>query len=153
MIINIKNSRFYFILISILIILCDQYTKNIININHDSLINKDYIFFRIDYVKNYGAAFNMFTGSRIFLSIVSTIISVLLTYFILIKKNLRNIELLSYTFILGGTIGNGIDRISMGYVIDFINLNFINFPIFNIADISINIGLIFTIYGLIKYKT
>ncbi len=60
--------------------------------------------------------------------------------------------MLSYGFILGGTVGNGIDRLMKGYVIDFINLNIINFPVFNIADISINIGLIFIIYGLIKYK-
>ena len=152
MIINIKNNRFYLILISILIIFTDQFTKNIININHKSLINIDLIFFSIDYVKNTGAAFNMFSGSRIFLSTVSIIITLFLLYFILNKNNLSNLELLSYSFILGGTIGNGIDRVTKGYVIDFINLNFINFPVFNIADISINIGLIFIIYGLIKNK-
>ena len=62
------------------------------------------------------------------------------------------IDLLSFSFILGGTLGNGIDRITKGYVIDFINLNFIDFPIFNIADVSINIGLILAIYALIKNK-
>ena len=149
---NIKNNRFYFILFSILIILSDQYTKNIININYKSLINKDLIFFSIDYVKNYGAAFNILSGSRVFLSVISSIIAIVLIYIILNKKNITNLDLLSYSFILGGTIGNGIDRITKGYVIDFINLNFINFPVFNIADISINIGLIFLIYGLIKYK-
>ena len=76
MIINIKSYRFYFILISILIILSDQLTKYIINLNHTSLINNDLIFFSIDYVKNYGAAFNILSGSRIFLSTVSTIIGV-----------------------------------------------------------------------------
>lgn len=76
----------------------------------------------------------------------------LLIYFILYKKQLSNLDLLSYSFILAGTIGNGIDRITNGYVIDFINLNFIDFPVFNIADISINIGLIFILYGLIKNK-
>ena len=55
-------------MLSIIIILSDQYTKYIININHRSLINNDFIFWSIDYVKNYGAAFNMFSGSRIFLS-------------------------------------------------------------------------------------
>ena len=150
--IYIKNNRYYLILISILIILSDQFTKNIINVNHKSLINNDLIFFSIDYVKNYGAAFNMLSGSRIFLSTVSIIIALILIYFILYKKNLSNIDLLSYSFILGGTVGNGIDRVSKGYVIDFINLNFINFPVFNIADISINIGLIFIIYGIIKNK-
>ena len=152
MIINFKNNRFYYILISILIILSDQFTKNIININHKSLINNDLIFFSIDYVKNDGAAFNILSGSRIFLSTLSIIITLVLIYFILNKKNLSNLDLLSYSFILGGTIGNGIDRVTKGYVIDFINLNFINFPVFNIADISINIGLIFIIYRLIKYK-
>ena len=150
--IYITNNRYYLILISILIILSDQFTKNIINVNHKSLINNDLIFFSIDYVKNYGAAFNMLSGSRIFLSTVSIIIALILIYFILYKKNLSNIDLLSYSFILGGTVGNGIDRVSKGYVIDFINLNFINFPVFNIADISINIGFIFIIYGLIKYN-
>ena len=153
MIINIKSYRFYFILISILIILSDQLTKYIINLNHTSLINNDLIFFSIDYVKNYGAAFNILSGSRIFLSTVSTIITLYLIYFILCKKNISNLDLLSYSFILAGTVGNGIDRIIKGYVIDFINLNFIDFPVFNIADISINVGLILIIYGLIKNKT
>ena len=99
MIINTKSNRFYFILLSILIILSDQYTKNIININHRSLINYDFIFFSVDYVKNYGAAFNIFSGSRIFLSTVSTIISLILIYFILRKKNISNLDLLSYSFI------------------------------------------------------
>ena len=152
MIINIKSYRFYFILISILIILSDQLTKYIISLNHTSLINNDLIFFSIDYVKNYGAAFNILSGSRIFLSTVSTIITLYLIYFILYKKNISNLDLLSYSLILAGTVGNGIDRIIKGYVIDFINLNFIDFPVFNIADISINIGLIFIIYGLIKNK-
>ena len=153
MIINIKSYRFYFILISILIILSDQLTKYIINLNHTSLINNDLIFFSIDYVKNYGAAFNILSGSRIFLSTVSTIITLYLIYFILCKKNISNLNLLSYSLILAGTVGNGIDRIIKGYVIDFINLNFIDFPVFNIADISINVGLILIIYGFIKNKT
>ena len=152
MMLNIKNIRFYYILLSIFIILSDQFTKNIININHTSILKNNLLFFSIDYVKNYGAAFNILSGSRIFLSTVSTIITLILIYLILYKKNLTNLDLFSYSFILAGTIGNGIDRIIRGYVIDFINLNFIDFPVFNIADISINIGFIFIIYGLIKDK-
>ena len=147
-----KNKRLYFILLSILIVLSDQFLKNIIKINHESLINKDLLFFSIDYVRNYGAAFNLLSGNRIFLSTVSTIITIILSYLILNKKIINNLDLLSYSLILGGTIGNGIDRITRGYVIDFINLNFINFPVFNIADISINLGLIVIIYGFIKNK-
>ena len=152
MILNIKKNRFSYIFLSILITLSDQFTKHFIDINHTSFINKDLLLFSIDYVKNYGAAFNILNGNRIFLSTISTIITLLLIYFILYKKNLSNLDLFSYSFILAGTIGNGIDRITNGYVIDFINLNFIDFPVFNIADISINIGLIFILYGLIKNK-
>ena len=152
MMLNIKNNRFYYILLSSFIILSDQLTKHIIDIYHTSYINSDLLFFSIDYVKNYGAAFNILNGSRIFLSTISTIITLFLIYFILYKKNLRNPDLISYSLILAGTIGNGIDRITKGYVIDFINLNFIDFPVFNIADISINIGFIFILYGLIKNK-
>ena len=148
---NTKNSRYYFILISIIMIIFDQTTKNIMIKNYKSFINKDLIFFSIDYVKNFGAAFNLFSGSRLFLSIVSLVISIVLIYIILFN-NTSKINLLGYSFILGGSIGNGIDRITKGYVVDFINLNFINFPVFNIADLSINLGLIFIIYGFFKYK-
>jgi len=115
-------------------------------------INKDFLLFRLDFVKNYGAAFNIFTGSRIFLSFISIIFSILLIYLILRKNTLNTFDLYSYSFILGGTIGNGMDRILKGFVIDFINLNIINFPVFNIADISINIGFIFLFYSILKNK-
>ena len=150
---NILYHRFYFILISIIIVLSDQLAKLIISVYKKSLLDKDFIIFSLDYVKNFGAAFNLFTGSRMFLSLVSIIISIMLFNFILYKKYTSNIHLLSYSFILGGTLGNGIDRITKGYVIDFINLNFIDFPIFNIADISINIGFIIVIYTFVKNKS
>ena len=81
MMLNIKSNRFYSILLSIFIISSDQLSKNIINSNHKSLINNDLILFSIDYVKNYGAAFNIFNGNRIFLSAISTIITLLLIFF------------------------------------------------------------------------
>ena len=147
-----KYNRIYFILISIILTVSDQLTKHFINNNFKSLTNKDLIIFSLDYVKNFGAAFNLFNGSRVFLSMVSIIITIVLLCIILKKKNIGNIDLLSYSFILGGTIGNGLDRITKGFVIDFINLNFINFPVFNVADISINIGILLIIYSFIKYK-
>ena len=148
---NIKK-RLYFILLSTIIVLSDQSTKHVVSLNYKSFINTNFIVFTIEYVKNYGAAFNIFSGSRVFLSIISVIATILLIYIILNKKIISNIELFSLSFILGGTIGNGIDRVSKGYVIDFINLKFIDFPVFNIADISINIGFLLIIYFFIKYK-
>ena len=150
--INKIQTKLYFLSLSIFIILIDQFTKYLMFYNYKLLINKDFILFRLDFVKNYGAAFNLFSGSRIFLSFISIFFSILLIYLILRKNTLKTIDLYSYSFILGGTIGNGIDRILKGFVIDFINLNIINFPVFNISDISINIGFIFLLYSFFKYN-
>ena len=149
MIINIKT-KLYFVSLSIFIVLIDQFTKYLIFYNKKLFINKDFLLFKLDFVKNYGAAFNIFSGNRILLSLISIIFSLLLIYLILRKNTLNTFDLYSYSFILGGTIGNGIDRILKGFVVDFINLNIINFPVFNIADISINIGFIFLLYNIFK---
>ena len=148
--INQIQTKLYFITLSFFILIIDQFTKLLIFNNLKEFVNKDFLLFRIDIVKNYGAAFNLFSGSRVFLSFISIIFSLLLIYLILRKKTSNIYDLFSYSFILGGTIGNGIDRIIKGFVIDFINLNFINFPIFNIADISINIGFLIILFRILK---
>ena len=149
----IRNlTKLPFTILSIFIIIIDQITKYLIANNHKLIINKDFLIFRLDFVKNYGAAFSILSGNRLFLSAVSIIFSLVLIYLIYRKMSTNKNDLLSYSFILGGTIGNGIDRIFNGYVIDFINLNFISFPVFNIADISINIGFALILYRLIKTK-
>ena len=148
--INNIQTKLYFFSITIFIILIDQFTKYLMIYNNKLFINKDFILFKLDFVKNYGAAFNIFNGSRIFLSLISILFSILLIYLIFRKNTLNSIDLYSYSFILGGTIGNGIDRIYKGFVVDFINLNIINFPVFNIADISINIGFIILLYNIFK---
>ena len=147
---NKIKTKLYFLSLSIVIVLLDQFTKYIMFYHNKSFINKDFLLFKLDFVKNYGAAFNIFSGSRIFLSLISIFFSILLIYLILRKNTLNSFDLYSYSFILGGTFGNGIDRIYKGFVVDFINLNIINFPVFNIADISINIGFIILLYNIFK---
>ena len=148
--INKIQTKLYFLSLSILIVLIDQFTKYLMFYNKKLFINKDFLLFKLDFVKNYGAAFNIFSGSRIFLSLISILFSILLIYLIFWKNTLNSFDLYSYSFILGGTVGNGIDRIYKGFVVDFINLNIINFPVFNIADISINIGFILLLYNIFK---
>ena len=147
--INIKN-KFYFIFLGLLICLLDQFSKYLISINYNSILGKNLFFFTVDFIKNYGAAFNIFSGSRFLLSTVSVLFSFLLIYIILKNNIFKTIDIFSYSLILGGTLGNGIDRILKGYVVDFINLNFINFPVFNIADASINIGFLLLLYNFFK---
>ena len=150
--INKFRTNLYYFSISIFIFLIDQFTKYLIFYNNKIFINKDFLLFKLDFVKNYGAAFNIFSGNRIFLSFISIFFSIILIHLILRKNSSNIIDLYSYSFILGGTLGNGLDRIIKGFVVDFINLNIINFPVFNIADISINIGFILLLYSIFKNK-
>ena len=148
--INKIQTKIFFLSLSIFIVLIDQFTKYLMSYNYKLFINKDLLLFKLDFVKNYGAAFNIFSGSRVFLSLISIFFSILIIYLMFRKNTLNTFDLYSYSFILGGTIGNGIDRIYRGFVVDFINLNIINFPVFNIADISINIGFIILLYNIFK---
>ena len=150
--ISINYKRIYFFILALIILLFDQITKYMIIYNYDYFIDKNFILFSLDYIKNYGAAFNIFSGSRIFLSTISIFISLILFYMIIKGKNTKSIYLCSYSLILGGSLGNGIDRLINGYVVDFIRLNYLDFPIFNIADISINIGFFILLYSIVKNK-
>ena len=138
---------------TIIIIFCflDQFSKIYINDNLNKLLNKDLLIFTIEFVRNYGAAFNILSGSRLFLSFISVISTIILSYFIFIKEN-KTINKYGLSFILAGSIGNGIDRILNGYVVDFIKIKFIDFPVFNIADIVINIGVFILIISYFRYK-
>ena len=150
MIKSFNNKINYIFLISLLCLL-DQYSKIYINLNLHKLLNKDLKLFTIDFVRNYGAAFNIFSGSRLFLSIISLLSTIILFYFIFIREN-KVINKYGLSFILAGSIGNGIDRILNGYVIDFIKIKSIDFPVFNIADIVINIGALILIISYFRYK-
>ena len=72
------HTKLYFLLISLSIFIIDQFTKYFIYNNYQTLLKKDFILFRLELVKNYGAAFNIFSGNRLFLAITSLIFSVIL---------------------------------------------------------------------------
>ena len=148
---NYNNRINYLVLIGFFCII-DQISKIYINLNFDKLLNRDLFILTIEYVRNYGAAFSLFSGSRLFLSFISLISSVILIYFIFINEN-KLINKYGLSFILAGSIGNGIDRILNGYVIDFIKIKLIDFPVFNIADIVINIGVLILIISYFRYKS
>ncbi len=104
-------------------------------------------FINFIYVENTGAAWGMLSGRPVFLIVVSLIIlGIYLWFYVLRLKKLKNntsITLgISVGLIVGGCIGNLVDRIAFGYVRDFINFEFIDFPVFNIADIALTIGII-----------
>ena len=146
------KKRLKLIFLLLIIILGDQISKKIIVDNIDILSNRSFIIFKINYIENYGAAFNLFYGNTLFLSVVSIFSSIILTYLIFYKRDIKEFDKVGPGLILAGTIGNGIDRIIKGFVVDFINLQFINFPVFNIADISINVGFFLLLISIFNVK-
>ena len=88
------------------------------------------------YTLNNGAAFSKLSGKTIFLIVITSIVIIWLLYLMIAKKVHRPVYLASISLILGGGIGNLLDRIfNEGLVVDFIDFRIINFPIFNFADI------------------
>ena len=101
--------------------------------------------FHLTYVENTGAAFGMMKDARWIFMITSTVAIIgILGYMIrrtwIQKKKMPWMEALSLSLILGGGIGNMIDRTTLGYVVDMIDCRFINFAVFNVADSFVCIG-------------
>lgn len=101
----------------------------------------------LTYVKNYGASFGMLAGglgSRIFLSLLSSAIVVfLVTWLAQVRRPLLATGI---AFLIGGAVGNLVDRVLYGYVIDFIDASGLMFPwVFNVADAAINVGIAFLV--------
>jgi signal peptidase II len=98
--------------------------------------------FHFTYVVNTGAAFSLFSNGGVnWLKWLSLIVSLALMLWALYGPRFNLWEQLGYGFILGGAFGNGIDRFLAGHVVDFLDFRLINFPIFNLADVFINIGI------------
>ena len=107
--------------------------------------------FHITLIHNTGAAFGMLRGFTLVITAISCAVSVLIVYYVAKNKPKYKTVSLALGFILGGALGNIWDRISVGYVIDF--LDFRIWPVFNIADSFISIGLvILVIRTLIKER-
>jgi signal peptidase II len=119
------------------------------------LMNVNFIDFipgllRFNYVENTGAAFGMMKDKRWFFIIVSTVaIIAMILLLILRNKDFGILTGASLAMIIGGGIGNQIDRIAKGYVVDFLEFEFIEFPVFNVADSFITVGTILMLFFLI----
>lgn len=100
-------------------------------------------FFYITYVKNTGAAWSILSGKQYFLIIVSLLVIIFLIIYLYKKKTYSKFEFVGYGLLIAGAVGNLIDRVVYGYVIDYLNFYLFNynFPVFNIADTCIVIGI------------
>ncbi len=128
-------------IVTLLVTGIDQLTKFLVYGTVAKSIIGDFLWFQS--TLNTGVAFSMFEGKSWIFVVVSSIASLALIYLILSKKFLNKKKYkISLAFMLGGTIGNLIDRIVFKGVRDFIYLKFMNFAIFNIADMAIVVSVI-----------
>lgn len=135
------------IIIPIIMVL-DQIAK-ILMINRKIIIIPELLNFT--YTENTGAAFSIGASNSIIIVILNMILIGIIIKIMKDKiKELNNYTWISLNMMLAGGISNLIDRFFRGYVIDFIDVSIFNFPIFNLADISITIGAILLIIMIIK---
>lgn len=140
-------------LIIILIVIFDQLSKYFVNLylKGNDAIEAIPGFLSFRYHENRGAAWGMLENHRWVFMVVSTVaIVAIIGYLIWTRKKKDSLLFrISLCFFAGGGIGNMIDRVILSYVIDFLRFDFIDFPIFNVADSFITIGAFLMILNLI----
>ena len=141
--------------LTVILVIVDQIVKFLVStyLNYIDIIPK---FLYLSLEKNYGVAFSMLWNNRLLILIISLLLILFLIY--LLNKDYlskgKNNKLLNVTYglLFGGILGNLIDRIVRGYVIDYIGVYIFNykFPVFNLADSFITIGVILMIISTFK---
>ncbi len=139
-------------LVAAVLVLVDQWLKKLAVSNlagkSDIILIKNFI--GLSYAENTGAAFSMFSDSTMLLSVVTLILMICgVVAFFVMKTHNRIIDCCAVLIIAGGA-GNLIDRFRMGYVVDYIKTLFIDFPVFNFADILVVVGC-FSLCGYLIY--
>ena len=105
----------------------------------------------LTHLRNNGAAWSILEGQQWFFVLTTVIVLAVAIWFWL--KNLsKNWYAIGLTLIISGALGNFIDRVRQGYVVDMFQLDFINFPIFNVADILLSIGFVVLFIGILIEK-
>lgn len=142
-----------YLLVIALLTLLDQLSKKAIveniALNEKIVIIKD--FFNITYVRNYGAGFSILQNARVFLSLISLIAIVVLSYYLYKTKKNQLYDIISYLFIISGALGNLIDRLRLSYVVDFLDFYIFgyDYPVFNVADSFITVGCVMIIIKMV----
>lgn len=140
-----------YICLMVAVVLSDQLLKFYIQQNVPLNVSYEVIpdVLSIGYVRNFGAAWSMWLGQRWLLSIISLVALVIFGYYF--KKLHHNWGYgLGFSLLIGGTLGNLLDRLFSGYVVDMLELDLINFPVFNIADCALTLGVIVILITMLK---
>ena len=141
-----KLLKYFYYIIALVVFALDQLTKKIIVWNVELWEQVSVIgnFFLITHVLNRGAAFSMLQGaSALFIAITTVVVIGIVWYMEKNKRTGSSLLLTGLGLVLGGAIGNFVDRLFLGHVVDFLQFNFgsYTFPIFNVADMGITFGV------------
>ncbi|MBC9787382.1 signal peptidase II [Carnobacterium maltaromaticum] len=144
----------YYALAAVILVI-DQITKYVVVNNIDLYEVKEVIpgILSWMYIRNTGAAWSILEGQMWFFYIITFAVVIAVIY--IMQKYAKDNWLFSLglSLILAGALGNFIDRLRLGYVVDMIRLDFMNFPIFNVADMSLSIGVaVIILYVLLDEK-
>ena len=145
----------FFALFAAGIVAADQFTKylTVANIALGEQVPFIPGLLRLTYVRNFGAAFSSFQGQQWLFALIFAVLTVLI-FWEYRKKSLpfSNFERWCIAAIYGGGLGNMIDRVRLGYVVDMIETEFITFPVFNVADCFITCGCIAMMVSLFLFN-
>lgn len=109
-------------------------------------------FFSLHYIENTGAAFSLFSGATIILIVLSVLVLAFLHFYVLSDEVMTKWKKFGLGIVIGGIIGNLIDRILYGAVVDYLAFSFwgYSFPVFNIADIGITVGFLILVIDVFR---
>ncbi|MCX7714723.1 MAG: signal peptidase II [Clostridia bacterium] len=140
-------------IIALIITVADQLSKYIVvqSIGESETVSFINNIFEFVYVKNTGAAFSIFHSATAVLAIISVLFCIGVVVYFLKNKPDSRLLCAAMSLMFAGAAGNAIDRITRGYVVDFIKTIFIDFPVFNIADIAITTGAALLIVYLLFF--
>lgn len=148
-----KNNKLIYFFVCIIFLICfDQYFSKLILETLRFRIPENPIFDLI-FVQNTGAAFNILENSKLFLIAFSVLAIILIVYYAI--KHLEKYSVISgfwAAMLVAGISCNLYERVVFGYVRDFFKLNFVDFPVFNISDIFINLSVIAIVIIIVKAK-
>ncbi len=134
-----------YVLLSALIVVLDQWYKGfvarqLVRVGTSAAFLPGIL--QLTLVHNTGASWGILSGKTTFLLIVTALVCLVILCAILLDKPAAGLGKLSFAFILGGAVGNALDRYLLGYVIDMFDTEFMNFPVFNVADCFITVGAV-----------
>lgn len=146
---TVRESGLHWLVFSVIFIALDQWTKQLVfNAMPFGASQSLLPFFNLTHVHNYGAAFGMLSEAggwqRWFLSAIAVVVTSVIIYFLRQTPKQDKLLCFAYASVLSGAIGNVIDRLNYGFVIDFLDFYYQSwhFPAFNVADICITLGAV-----------